>query len=131
MAADDRRLEVTRPDGSVWVTRNESPGIGRTVTFLDTDEPGVYRVRAAGPDGSLAPRAADSFVVNVDTRESNPKLLAPDKRPDRLQIAASGGQAPKRRVELWHALAGLLIAFVLVESILTLRWRRPVLAEQR
>jgi hypothetical protein len=131
MAADDRRLEVTRPDGSVWVTRNESPGIGRTVTFLDTDEPGIYRVRAAGPDGSLAPRAADSFVVNLDTRESNPKLLAPDKRPDRMQIAASGGQPPKRRVELWHALAGLLIAFVLVESILTLRWRRPVLAGQR
>jgi hypothetical protein len=131
MAADDRRLEVTKPDGSVWVARNESPGQSRTATFGDTDEPGVYRVRAAGPDGTLAPRAADGFVVNVDTRESNPALLAPDKRPDRLQIAASGGQPPKRRVELWHALAGLLIAFVLVESVLTLRWRRPVLAEQR
>jgi hypothetical protein len=131
VAADDRRLEVTKPDGSVWVARNDTPGIGRTITFSDTDEPGVYRVRAAGPDGSLAPRAADGFVVNLDTRESNPARLAPEKRPDRVQIAASGGQPPKRRIELWHALAGLLIAFVLVESLLTLRWRRPVLAEQR
>jgi hypothetical protein len=131
LAPDDRRLEVTRPDGSVWVARNETPGVGRTVAFSDTDEPGVYRVRAAGPDGSLTPRAADGFVVNVDTRESNPALLAADKRPDRLQSSSSGGQPPKRRVELWHALAGLLIAFVLVESLLTLRWRRPVLAEQR
>jgi hypothetical protein len=131
MVGDDRRLEVTKPDGSVWVARNDTPGVSRTIPFADTDEPGVYRVRAAGPDGSLAPRAADSFVVNIDPRESNPARLAPDKRPDRVQIAAAGGQAPRRRVELWHALAGLLLAFVFVESLLTLRWRRPVLAEQR
>jgi SAM-dependent methyltransferase len=131
MAADDRRVEVTRPDGSVWVARNETPGVGRTVTFPDTDEPGIYRVSAAGADGSLAPRAADRFVVNLDTRESNPARLSPEKRPDRVQMAASGGAAPKRRVELWHALAAMLIVFVLAESILTLRWRRPVLAGQR
>ena len=131
LAADDRRLEVTKPDGSVWVAKHDRPGIGRSVAFADTDEPGVYRVSAAGPDGALAPRPADGFVVNVDTRESNPARLAPDKRPDRVQLAASGGQPPKRKVELWHALAGALIAFVLVESLLTIRWRRTVLAESR
>jgi hypothetical protein len=131
LAADDRRLEVTRPDGSVWVAKHDRAGTGRTVAFGETDEPGIYRVAAAGPDGALSQRPGDGFVVNVDVRESNPALLAPDKRPDRVLLAASGGQAPKHKVELWHALAGALIAFVLVESLLTLRWRRTVLAESR
>jgi hypothetical protein len=131
LAADDRRLEVTRPDGSVWVAKHDRAGTGRTVAFAETDEPGVYRVAAAGPDGALTPRPADGFVVNVDVRESNPARLPPDKRPDRVLLAAAGGQPPKHKVELWHALAGALIAFVLVESLLTLRWRRTVLAESR
>ena len=131
LAAEDRRLEITKPDGSVWVAKHERPGIGRTVAFSDTDEPGVYRVAAAGPDGALTPRPADGFVVNVDVRESNPLRLPPDKRPDRVLLAATGGQPPKHKVELWHALAGALIAFVLLESLLTLRWRRTVLAESR
>jgi hypothetical protein len=131
LAADDRRLEITRPDGSVWVAKQDRPGTGRTVTFSDTDEPGVYRVAAAGPDGALLPRASDGFVVNVDVRESNPARLPPEKRPDRVLLAAAGGQPPKRKVELWHALAGAVIAFVLLESLLTIRWRRTVLAESR
>jgi Aerotolerance regulator N-terminal/von Willebrand factor type A domain len=131
LAADDRRLEVTKPDGSVWVAKHERAGVGRTVAFADTDEPGVYRVAAAGPDGALSQRPGDGFVVNVDVRESNPARLPADKRPDRVLLAASGGQPPKHKVELWHALAGALIAFVLVESLLTLRWRRSVLAESR
>jgi hypothetical protein len=131
LAADDRRLEVTKPDGSVWVAKHDRAGGGRSVAFADTDEPGVYRVAAAGPDGALSPRPGDGFVVNVDVRESNPLRLPPEKRPDRVLLAATGGQPPKHKVELWHALAGLLIAFVLVESLLTLRWRRTVLAESR
>jgi hypothetical protein len=131
LAADDRRLEVTKPDGSVWVSKQDRTGTGRTVAFPDTDEPGIYRVAAAGPDGALIPRPGDGFVVNLDIRESNPTRLAPDKRPDRVQLAATGGQAPKHKVELWHALAGILIGFVLLESLLTLKWRRTVLAESR
>lgn len=131
LAADDRRLEITKPDGSVWVAKNDRPGAPRTVGFADTDEPGLYRVSAAGPDGALTPRPGDAFVVNVDTRESNPARLAADKRPDRVQLAASGGQPPRRKVELWHALAGVMVLIVLFESILTIRWRRTVLAETR
>jgi hypothetical protein len=130
-AQDDRRLEVTKPDGSVWVAKPQRVGGTRSVSFTDTDEPGVYRVRAAGPDGTLSARDADGFVVNVDPRESNPAPLAADKRPDRVRVAGTGGEPPKRKVELWHALAALLIVFVLAESVLTIRWRRTVLAEQR
>ena len=39
--------------------------------------------------------------------------------------------ATRRRLELWHALAAIVIGFVLLESLLTVRWRRTVLAEQR
>jgi hypothetical protein len=131
LAADDRRLEITKPDGSVWVARNERPGTPRTLAFAETDEPGLYRISVAGPDGALNPRPGEAFVVNIDPRESNPARLAPDKRPDRVQQAAAGGQAPKRKVELWHALAGIMILFVMFESILTIRWRRTVLAETR
>ncbi len=70
-------------------------------------------------------------MVNIDPRESNPERLAPDKRPDRKAAARAEGPPPKRRVELWHALAGLLIVLVLFESLLTLRWRRPVIAAER
>jgi hypothetical protein len=131
LAPDDRRLEVTRPDGSVWVAKQDRTSADRTVTFTDTDEPGVYRVRAAGPDGALASRPGDGFVVNVDTRESDPARLAADKRPDRVRAGATAGQPPKRRVELWHALAGAVIVFAMLESLLTIKWRRTVLAEQR
>jgi hypothetical protein len=130
----ERRLEITKPDGTVWVASpaGPRPGGARVATFTETDEPGSYRVRAAGPDGVLAPRAADGFVVNIDPRESDPARLTPERRPDRKAAPAPGGkQAPKRRVELWHGLAAVLILLVLAESLLTLRWRRPVVAEQR
>ena len=88
-------------------------------------------MRAAGADGVLAARPADGFVVNIDPRESEPARLAPDQRPDRRPAATARKEPPKRRVELWHGLAALLIVLVLFESLLTLRWRRPVVAEQR
>ena len=127
----ERRLEITKPDGTVWVSNPDRPAGPRVVTFHETDEPGSYRVRTAGPDGVLAPRAADGFVVNIDPRESDPARLAPDRRPDRKPVPTTGKEPPKRRVELWHGLAAVLILLVLAESLLTLRWRRPVVAEQR
>jgi Aerotolerance regulator N-terminal/von Willebrand factor type A domain len=130
LGTDDRRIEITKPDGSVWVASKDRNATPRTFTFTETDTPGAYQVRAAGVDGMLVSRPADGFVVNVDPAESNPERLAPERRPDRPATAQPGRPLPKRRVELWHGLAGLLIAFVLFESILTLRWRRPALAER-
>jgi hypothetical protein len=130
-ANDDRRLEVTKPDGGVWVVNRERGSATGTVLFPETDQIGVYRVRVAGADGRLAPRPAEGFVVNVDPRESDPRRLSPDRRPDRVRSAGAAAATPKRRVELWHGLAGVLILFVLVESILTLRWRRSVVSAER
>jgi hypothetical protein len=132
LSADDRRLEVTKPDGSVWVaSKDRSAGV-RSFTFGETELPGTYHVRVAGADGLLINRPDDGFVVNIDAAESNPEKLAADRRPDRRQAPTEAGARPppKQRVELWHGLAALLILLVLFESMLTLRWRRPALADR-
>ena len=131
LAPDERRLEITKPDGTVWVASKDRGGGARTILFTETDEPGAYRVRTAGADGMLTDRPADGFVVNIDPRESNPERIAAERRPDRKAAARPDGPPPKRRVELWHALAALLVLLVLFESVLTLRWRRPVVAAER
>jgi hypothetical protein len=131
LAPDERRVEITKPDGTVWVASKDRGGGTRTVVFTETDEPGAYQVRTAGADGLLTNRPGDGFVVNIEPRESNPARLAPDRRPDRKPAAKVAGPPPKRRVELWHGLAALMILLVLAESLLTLRWRRPVVAAER
>jgi len=122
--SDDQRVEVTRPDGSLRVVGRESLAGRKAVVFTETDQPGFYGVRAAGSSGQLAARPEASFVVNLDPRESDTARLPADRRPDRKPAAAGETTAPRRRVELWHALGAALIAFILVESLLTLR--RPL-----
>jgi hypothetical protein len=131
MTADERRLEVTKPNGGVFVATKDRGAGAKTIAFVETDEPGSYQVRTAGTDGILTPRAGDGFVVNLDPRESNTALLPPERRPDRRTPSSAAGPPPKRRVELWHGLAALLIFFVLAESLLTIKWRRPVVATGR
>ena len=131
LGPDETRLEVTKPDGTVWVANKPRGAAARTVAFTETDEPGPYQVKLAGPDGSLEAVAAEGFVVNLDPGESNPVKLDPKIRPDQPAAAKKTGEPPVEQVELWHAIAALLIALVLLESLLTLRWRRPVVAEDR
>jgi hypothetical protein len=133
---EDARIEIVTPAGaSRWLTpeghdaRPVDPraaeGRGRrTVTFTETDEPGLYRVRASRADGTVADRASESFVVNLDPAESDPALLPDDKRPDRAVGASAEAAAPKRRLELWHGLSAVVLFAVLGESLLTLRRRR-------
>jgi hypothetical protein len=92
--------------------------------FTETDEPGLYRVRAARTDGAVGERPDAAFVVTLDNRESNPARLPDAARPDRTGAKAGNGPVPHRRLELWHALGAAVIALVLFESLLTLRFRR-------
>ena len=99
----------------------------RGVVFRETDQPGTYRVRAFRNNGVSADRPDETFVVNLDPRESDPAVLAPERRPDRLAApVGQDGRAPTRHLELWHLLGVALIAFLLAESILTLRLRLSV-----
>ena len=131
MGADDRRIDVIKPSGelrSLTPDPSARPRDGkpaaRPLLFTETDEPGAYRVRATRADGSAVDRPDESFVVNVDVRESDPARLPADRRPDRVRGEAAGGNVPKRRLELWHALSASVLLFVLLESALTLRFRR-------
>jgi hypothetical protein len=129
-AGEVQTLEVTRPDGSVWVGSREQAGSGHTLVFAGTDQIGIYRVRGAGADGTLARKEAQDFAVNLDPRESDPARLAPEKRPDRIAVKNGGAKPPKHRVELWHSLSAALILLLLVESLLALRWRRAAAVEE-
>jgi hypothetical protein len=132
---EDARIEIVTPAGpSRWLTpeghdarpidpRAESHG-RRTVTFAETDEPGLYRVRASRADGAVVERASESFVVNIDPAESDPTPLPEDRRPDRAAGGGTEAAAPKRRLELWHMLSAAVLLAVLGESLLTLRRRR-------
>jgi hypothetical protein len=125
---EDRRIEVIRPSGeSRWISPDARAPEGharRSVFFTETDEPGLYRVRASRTDGAVADRPDESFVVNLDPAESDPTRLPDDKRPDRARQAGGGEVAPKRRLELWHALSASVLLLVFAESLLTLRFRR-------
>jgi hypothetical protein len=125
---DDRRVEVTKPGGQArWLTpegRTSDGHARRTVTFTETDEPGLYHVRASRTDGTVAERPEETFVVNLDDGESDPAMLPEDRRPDRGAAQAEGAGTPMRRLELWHGLGVAVIVFVLFESLLTLRRRR-------
>jgi hypothetical protein len=132
LGPDDRRIDVIKPNGqirsltpdaSVRAGADRRPS-GRTLIFAETDEPGSYRARAARADGTSVDRPDESFVVNIDTRESDPARLPADRRPDRVRGAGGADTAPKRRLELWHGLSAAVLVFVLLESILTLRSRR-------
>jgi hypothetical protein len=117
----EQRLEVTRPDGSVWVVRRADAARG--ALYQETDALGTYHVRAIAGDGAVVPRPELDFVVNLDTRESDPARLAQDQRPDRIAASAPGGQRPKHRIELWHTLAAVMMVLLLSESLLSLRRR--------
>jgi hypothetical protein len=118
----DLRVEVTQPSGAQRTFERERVAGRRAVSFDATDEPGIYRVAAAGRDGVLRPRRDATFVVNVDAAESDPTKIA----PARLAALAAGSgartaEAPKRRVELWHALGAGLLLLLLGEALLLRR----------
>jgi hypothetical protein len=128
LGAEDRRLEVVKPNGdSRSLTPAAHGGDARArhaVLFEETDEPGLYRVRAARADGTVEERPDAAFAVTLDPSESDPTRLADDKRPDRVNGRSASGPAPRRRMELWHALGAASIVLVLMESLLTVRFRR-------
>ena len=78
-------------------------------------------VAAASEDRVLRPRPAESFVVNVDGGDSDLRRAGAQRieqlaRP--LQSAGGGAAAPRRRVELWHAIGALLLCLLVGEALL-------------
>ena len=126
---DDRRVEIVQPAGeSRWLTppaRSGDAHARRTLTFGETDEPGFYRVRAARSDGD--DRRASRRRVRGQPRPARVRPGASRRRQaprPRHGVADGRRGRPRRRLELWHALGAAAIALVLLESLLTLRFRR-------
>ena len=98
-----------------------SPAAAR-VRFGSTDRPGVYRVIGTDQTGATHERDELAFVVNVDPRGS-------DLDAGARQRAAGVGHrrrrarpaTTRRRVELWHALAAVVLLLLLAEGVLVQR----------
>jgi hypothetical protein len=124
LSTGDTRVEVTLPSGQTRTFERDRVAGRRTLGFGETQEPGVYRVAVAEKgQEALKPRPSATFVVNVDPVESNLGRLS----PERLAQLASGGtatkgvRAPRRKVELWHAMGAGLLLLLLGEALLLRR----------
>jgi hypothetical protein len=122
IAADDARIEVTTPSGAHKLYDRSDLAGRRELGFAETSEIGVYHVAAAVAGQTLQPRAALDFAVNLDPKESDFTKIRSAGRPgDSAGPAEARKDAPTRRIELWHGLAGALLLFLLVEGALTRR----------
>lgn len=103
-------VTVTRPDGNSTALSAEP---GRTLTFGDTDEVGLYAVREPRAGGQAA--LVSHFAVNAfDPLRSS---IAPHSHLDLSGTAtAAAVPAPAAQQDIWPWLAALLLA------VLTLEW---------
>lgn len=126
LAGDVRRVEIRRPGGGRSIREIEQAGDpGRvSMQMTDTGETGFYQVWVAREGaGSLEALSSEDFALNVLAGASDLERLDPENLP-----AGAGGDSAEiadsthtRRLELWHAIAALLLGFLLVESLMTVR----------
>jgi hypothetical protein len=118
---DLKRLEVRGPEGLGSVFEGDRISGRSSVRFAKTDRPGIYRVVGTDQTGATRDRDELAFVVNVDAKGSDLTPAAADALP---KSGSGGGGAPvdtQRRVELWHALAALVLLLLLAEGLLVQR----------
>jgi hypothetical protein len=119
----DSRLEVRLPSGQGHLYEAGEIQGRENLVYLDTEEPGFYRVLAAATAaGQPRERPGAEFVINVDPRESDLRHVTPAKAERRVLAAATSRAQPGvRRVELWHAVAAALLLLLLGEALLVRR----------
>ncbi|HJZ88901.1 MAG TPA: BatA domain-containing protein [Polyangia bacterium] len=118
------RIEVTLPQGAHKLFDRAELSGRRELAFADTWEPGFYHVATAAADGTLEPRPALDFAVNLDAKESDfakARVSAPAAAGAGERSAQASADAPTRRIELWHAVAAALLVFLLLEGTITRR----------
>jgi len=121
----DLTPRVVAEDGRVIESQAISLGDRRKLTIAPPEKAGFYEIRN---DGGLIARA----VVNIDSRESDPRRLAAENllesivaTESRSRVATNSERATEdTQAQLWHW-AGLGAAiFLLAEMLLLAFWRR-------
>ncbi len=115
--ADLTKLEVRGPTGTFTYEGERLVGKS-TIRFSHTDEPGLYHVVGTDATGATGARDELDFAVNLDARGSDLTLAGPAELPRSGKAAAPGQEQRERRVELWHAVAGLLLLLLILEGLL-------------
>jgi hypothetical protein len=118
---DLEKLEVRGPDNVGEVFEGDRIAGRSSVRFGRTDRPGIYRVIGTDKTGATHARDELAFAINVDPRGSDLTMAAASALPP---SGTGAGQAPgdnQRRVELWHALAALVLLLLVAEGVLVQR----------
>jgi Aerotolerance regulator N-terminal len=116
-SADLTKLEVRGPTGNVSYEGERLAGKSQ-VRFGRTDEPGIYRVVGTDATGAVSARDELAFAVNVDPRGSDLTAADDTALPPSGRAEAQNAQRGERRVELWHAVAGLILLLLVIEGLL-------------
>lgn len=116
-SSDLSKLEVRGPTGNVSYDGDRLAGKTQ-VRFARTDEPGTYRVFGTDATGATGARSELTFAVNLDPRGSDLSPAPDGVLPPSGRAETQKAQKGERRVELWHAVAGLLLLLLLIEGLL-------------
>jgi Aerotolerance regulator N-terminal len=115
--ADLSKLEVRGPTGSISFEGERLAGKSQ-VRFTRTDAPGSYAVYGTDVTGATGARSELTFAVNLDPRGSDLTVADAAELPRSGDAQPRPGERSERRVELWHAVAGLLLLLLLIEGLL-------------
>lgn len=117
------RVQIDGPDHRS-VIEGERLSERRRIRFTDTREPGFYQVKQIEAGQSADEARSTTYAVNVDPRGSDLGRGDVEAFIGKAAATTSGTRTPdpRRRVELWHAVAAALLGFLLLESFLV--WRR-------
>ena len=100
------------------VSKSARELVGKPHVVIPVEQPGFYQLSVAAADTVLHTLERESFMANVDPRESDLRKLGAGAKAPRLQASVAKAT---RRVELWHGLGALLLLFLVVESFLIRR----------
>ena len=118
---DLKKLEIRGPENLGAVFEGDRIAARSSVRYGRTDKSGIYRVSGTDQTGATHDRDELAFVINLDPRGSDLTAATAASLP----LSGTGGaMAPTdntRRVELWHALAAIVLLLLLAEGILVQR----------
>ncbi len=119
--SDLKKLEIRGPDGIGMVFEGDRIAGRSSVRFGKTERPGIYRVIGTDQTDSTHDRDELAFAVNLDPRGSDLTQAPPEMLPPSGTGSAAAPADDERRVELWHALAAIVLLMLLAEGILVQR----------